>query len=114
MAEEKNQNSAGNELTRATAEANGLFGKMGQAIDKQVKDGAAELDVLKIAEAAGIKLDEAVLKDLKVSRIILCHPFIPWYIWYPWRPIWCWWWSRYYPWYRCCPWWWYRCHWYPL
>jgi len=114
MAEEKKQDSRSNDLTKATAEANGIFGKMGAEVDKQVKAGAAELDVLKVAEASGIKLDEAILKELKITRIILCHPWIPWYVWFPWRPIWCWWWGFHYPWYRCCPWWWYRCHWYPL
>jgi hypothetical protein len=114
MADEKDQGSRSNELAKATAEANGIFGKMGAEVDKQVKGGTTELDVLKVAEAAGIKLDEATLNDLKITRIILCHPWIPWYIWFPWRPIWCWWWGFHYPWYRCCPWWWSRCHWYPL
>ena len=113
MADEKNQKSS-NELAKATAEANGIFGKIGAEVDKQVKAGTTELDVLKVAEAAGIKIDEATLKELKITRIILCHPWIPWYVWFPWRPIWCWWWGFHYPWYRCCPWWWYRCHWYPL
>ena len=100
-------------LSKANAEANAAFAKLGETVDKQVKQGVAEIDVLKITEAAGLRLSEADLKELKIDRIILCHPWIPWYIWFPWRPIWCWWWNRY-PWYHCCPWWWYRCHWYPV
>jgi hypothetical protein len=112
MGDERNQSA---ELTKATAEANATFAKLGSLIDKSIKEGVAEIDLLAHAKAAGIQLDEAVLKELKVDRFILCHPWLPWYYWYPWRPIWCWWWSHYYPWYhRCCPWWWYRCHWYPF
>jgi hypothetical protein len=111
MADEKRQSA---ELTKATAEANAVFAKLGSAIEKSAKEGATEIDILAHAKAAGIQLDEAVLKELQIDRIIYCHPWLPWYFWYPWRPIWCWWWHRYYPWYhRCCPWWWHRCHWYP-
>ena len=111
--EEKNQGLQSNELTKATAEANGIFAKLGAAIDKLVKEGATEIDVIDVGKKAGLMIDEAVLKELKVDRIILCHPWLPWHFWYPWRPFWCWWWYGKYPWYRCCPWWWHRCHWYP-
>ena|SRR6187551_65929 len=109
-----NEKKLSSELSKATAEANGIFAKISQAVETQVKEAAEHVDVLKVLESAGLKINEDVLKELKIDRLILCHPWIPWYIWFPWRPLWCWWWDNYYPWYRCCPWWWYRCHWYPV
>lgn len=98
-------------LAKINAEVNGIFAKMGEEVEKQVKQGAVELDVLKIARVAGLQIDEAMIDDLQVDRIIFPHPWLPWHIWYPWKPFWCWWWRRYHPWYRCCHWWWHRCHW---
>lgn len=97
-------------VAKAMAEANEIFKKMGAAVDQGAK-GAADLNVVDIARRAGLEIDEGVLRELQIDLTIHVHPFIPWYVWWPWRPLWCWWWHRHYPWYRCCPWWWYRCHW---
>ena len=113
MAKKKDTQTALNSaLVKATAEANEIFGKIGKVVEKEIKGGASEIDVVKVGKAAGLELDKNTLDELKIDRTILVHPWIPWYVWYPWRPLWCWWWHRYHPWYRCCPWWWYRCHWY--
>lgn len=98
-------------LGRAMAEANGVFAKLGGLVEKSVKNGDTQLDVAAISRKAGIKIDASVLDELKVDRIIHVHPWVHWCCWFPWRPLWCWWWNNRYPWYRCCPWWWHRCHW---
>jgi hypothetical protein len=113
MADEKNQKALTDSLAKVTAEANEVFAKLGQELERRIKEGATQLDVIEIGQKIGLKLDEATLKELQIDRIILCHPWLPWHIWFPWRPFWCFWWHRFYPWYRCCPWWWHRCHWHP-
>lgn len=99
-------------VTRAMDEANATFGKMQGAVEEAVRGGAKELDVVAIARQSGLEIDHRVLEELKLDHTIHVHPWLPWHHWWPWRPLWCWWWHRY-PWYRCCPWWWHRCHWYP-
>ncbi len=100
-------------LTKANAEANECFAKMGRVVEASVKRGETRLDVAAVAREAGLDIDATTLDELQVDRVVLVHPWIPWHVWWPWRPLWCWWWRRKYPWYRCCPWWWHRCHWYP-
>ena len=111
MSNEKSENPLTAPLVRATIEANGQFAKMCTEVEKQCKKGAHEIDVLKVARIAGLEIDEAVLDELQISRTIVAMPWLPVYIWYPWRPLWCWWWRRYHPYYRCCYYWWSRCHW---
>lgn len=107
------QRNEGNEfLAKATAEANEVFSRLGGVLEEAVQGEAREIDVLDIASKAGLELDERILEELRIDRIIYPLPWLPWHHWYPWRPIWCWWWRRYYPFVRCCPWWWHRCHWY--
>lgn len=101
------------DFSRATAEANEIFGKLGSVIDEHVKGGAESLDVIDVVRRAGLELDDRILSELQLPKLIPIHPFIPWHIWFPWRPLWCWWWKFRYPWYRCCPYWWHRCHWHP-
>jgi len=103
-------------VAEAQREANEIFAKLGKAVQDAAKEGVDEIDVLDIAHKAGLKeLNEDILKELQVPRLIPCLWWLPWYIWWPWRPIWCWWWRWRYPWYGwCCPWWYHRCHWYPL
>lgn len=100
-------------LAKAMAEANRLFGRMGELVESAVADGAVQLDVLEIVREVGLEIDIEVLHELRIPRICYCHPWLHWCCWWPWRPLWCWWWRRYHPWYRCCPYWWHRCHWYP-
>jgi hypothetical protein len=101
------------ELTSATAEANKLFGQMSEMVQKRVDEGAVEINVAEVAREAGLEIDDRIIEELQIDRVILVHPWLPWHCWWPWRPLWCWWWRRYYPWYHCCRWWWHRCHWYP-
>lgn len=97
-------------LVKVTEEANGIFTALCAEVESQVKAGNAELDVLKIARKSGLQLDEKDLEELQIDRIIIAKPWLPVYVYFPWRPLWCYWWRRYHPWYRCCHWWWYRCH----
>lgn len=115
MAKDRNGGAErGNEhLEKATSEASAMFAKLGSAVEEAVRGGSSRLDVLDISRRAGLELDERILEELKIDRIIYPLPWLPWHHWYPWRPLWCWWWRRYHPYYRCCDWWWHRCHWYP-
>lgn len=105
MAEER-----GGDLREALREANEAFGRLQQAVERAVEEGATELDVVDLAQQADLDVSEKTLAHLQINRIVYCHPWLPWYLWFPWRPLWCWWWHRYYPWYRSCPWWWHRCY----
>jgi hypothetical protein len=99
-------------LARATSEANEVFANLGRVLD-EIGTNVGRLDVLDVANKAGLDIDERVLEELKIDRVIYPLPWLPWHHWFPWRPLWCWWWDRRYPYYRCCPYWWQRCHWYP-
>lgn len=98
------------DVRAAEAEANKVFGYMCKLVEERVAAGDLKLDVVEIAQKAGLKdLNADVLAELKVDRIIYCRPWLHYCCWWPWRPIWCWWWRRW-PWYRCCPYWWTHCH----
>ena len=98
-------------IARATAEANEVFQALGSAVEAAVKEDARRpLDVLEISRNAGLEIDDGVLERLELPRLIHPLPWLPWYHWWPYRPLWCWWWHHRYPWYRCCPYWWERCH----
>jgi hypothetical protein len=101
-------------LAKATAEANEVFGRMAEAVERRVRQGGDALDVVEIAKEAGLEIDDRVIAELQIPRLIPLVRFVPWYIWWPWRPLWCWWWRLRYPWYHCCPYWWHRCHWHHL
>ena len=96
-------------MARAMAEANEVFGQLGEAVERAAQSGEP-IDVLKVGREVGLEIDDAILERLELPRLIYPIRFCPWWCWYPWRPFWCWWWGRYYPWYRCCPYWWHRCH----
>jgi hypothetical protein len=100
-------------LFRATAEANEIFSRMAEVVQRASERGEG-LDVVQIANEAGLEIDDAVISELEIPRILPPIQFVPWHVWWPWRPLWCWWWRRRYPWYHCCPYWWHRCRWWPL
>ena len=100
-------------FAKANAEANDVFNKLAATVDERIKAGDTSMEVAAICRRAGLEIDDRMLEELKVDRVIYIQPWLPWHHWFPWRPLWCWWWRFRYPWYRCCPWWWYRCHWYP-
>jgi hypothetical protein len=101
-------------LARATAEANEIFGRMQSLVEERAAQGAQELNVLEIARESGLEVDDRTLSELHLPATIPVIRFVPWHIWWCWRPLWCWWWNLRYPWYHCCGYWWYRCHWYEL
>lgn len=106
------ENHLNDAVAKATAEANEVFGRLGNVISRRSQEkGASSLNVLEIAREAGLEIDDRTLEELQIDRIIPVYPWLPWYIWWPWRPLWCWWWRRHYPWYRYWPYWWHRCHW---
>lgn len=95
----------------ANAEANEAFGTLFKIVNETVEGGEVQISVLDVARKAGLEIDERVLAELKLPGTIPAHPFLSPEIYFPWRPLWCWWWQHRYPYYRCCPYWWYRCHW---
>jgi len=97
---------------RANTEANEIFERMRQLVERHVDQGASEINVVEVARESGLELDGRVLSELQVPEVIVVNRFLPWHLWFCWRPIWCWWWNYRYPYYRCCPYWWQRCHWY--
>ncbi|ETW98013.1 MAG: hypothetical protein ETSY1_20425 [Candidatus Entotheonella factor] len=100
-------------LTKVMAEANAVFERLGGVVEENAKaaveSGSHEINIVEVAQRAGLAIDEKVLDELGIDRVCYCLPWCHWTQWFPYRPLWCWWWRRY-PWYRCCPWWWYRCH----
>lgn len=99
-------------MVRATAEANEIFERLQASVEEQAAGRPASINVAEVARAAGLEIDDTVLRELHVPEIIPVPSFVPWHLWFPWRPLWCWWWRFRYPHYVCCPYWWYRCHWY--
>ena len=95
---------------RANAEANEVFQKLQAVVEDRVQSGDTSINVVEALRSAGLEADDGVLKDLELPGRVPVHAFLPWHIWFPWRPIWCWWWRFHYPWYRCCPYWWHSCH----
>ncbi|WP_164200386.1 hypothetical protein [[Micrococcus luteus] ATCC 49442] len=96
---------------RASAEANDVFGSLLKVVQERIDQGNTRLSVLDVAREARLEIDEKTLAELHLPEFIPVHPFLTPSIYFPWRPLWCWWWRFNYPWYRCCPYWWYRCHW---
>jgi hypothetical protein len=97
-------------MASAMAEANGVFAKLAKVLD-QTSKREGSIKVLDVARQAGLEIDERTLGELRIPLIVYVHPWLPWHYWFPWRPLWCWWWNRRYYWYDCCPWWWNRCSW---
>jgi len=95
---------------RVMAEASRIFDKMAAEVEREVKGGAKQLTVARIAERAGLKIDEKTLKQLRVPLRIYVFRWCHWCQWFPWQPLWCYWWHQHHPQYRCCPWWWHRCY----
>ncbi|MFD4422430.1 hypothetical protein ACFWN7_13140 [Agromyces sp. NPDC058484] len=96
---------------RANAEANEAFGALFKIVNGKVDEGESQLSILDVARSAGLEIDERVLAELKLPDFVPVHPFLRPEVYFPWRPLWCWWWHYRYPYYRCCHWWWNRCHW---
>lgn len=103
-------------VSEAIREANEVFAALGNAVEAAAGEGVTHVDVLEITKKAGLtEIDENVLRELQIPRLIPCHYWLHWTHWFCWRPLWCWWWRWRYPWYGwCCPWWWHRCHWHHL
>ena len=92
------------ELVRAMAEANEVFARLHSAVEAAVRMAPAEpIDVLGIARQAGLELDQAVLTRLELPGLIFPVSWLPWYEWWPYEPLWGWWWQQHHPWARCGP-----------
>jgi hypothetical protein len=97
---------------RANTEANETFERLRRAVEESVDGGAQQVSVLDTARQVGMEIDERVLEELHLPEFVPVQRFLPWHVWWPWRPLLCWWWRGRWPWYRCpCDWYWYRCHW---
>ena len=95
------------DLANATQQADAIFERLGEAITGVVTEkGASEINVLEVAQSAGLEIDAATLERLQIPELVPVIRFMPWHCWWPWRPLWCWWWRRHYPHYHCCHYWW--------
>ena len=74
-------------VRKVMAEANAAFAKMGQVVEEAVRSGATELNVVEITRRAGFQLDERILEELHIDRVIYPLPWLPWNQWWPWRPL---------------------------
>jgi hypothetical protein len=74
-------------------QANTIFERLGQEIQKSVSDGARDLDVMEVAKAAGLDLPAEALQTLGLPQRWITHPFLPWYAWFPWQSLWLYHWS---------------------
>jgi hypothetical protein len=91
-------------LAEAMARANEVFGRLTGTVEEAVKEApAAPIDLLEVAHAAGLELDEGVLTRLELPNLVYPLSWLPWHEWWPYQPLWCWWWERHYPWVRCGP-----------
>jgi hypothetical protein len=92
------------ELAMAVAQANDVFGRLRRAVEAAAREAPAEpIDVLGIARHAGLELDEAILTRLQLPQLIYPLSWLPWYEWWPYEPLWGWWWARFHPWARSGP-----------
>lgn len=98
-------------FTRAHAEAVEVFSRLGQAVERRVEGGETQIPLLDVVREIDLEIDEGVLRELHLPPFVPVIRYLPWYHWFPHRPLWCWWWHLRYPYVHCCNWWWWRCHW---
>jgi hypothetical protein len=92
------------DLARAMAQANEVFARLRSAVEATVREAPTEpMDLLGVARGAGLELDEAVLTRLQLPALIYPLSWLPWYEWWPYEPLWGWWWEQRHPWARCGP-----------
>jgi hypothetical protein len=59
------------DLADAMARANEVFGRLTRTVEEAVKEApAAPIDLLEVARAAGLELDEAVLTRLELPNLV--------------------------------------------
>ena len=78
-------------------DANQIFDKMRKLCDDQVAKGAKVLDVVKIVNDAGLKVDAGVLSQLAIPAEFIPHPFVGWAEYFPWKPLWSYYWGLTFP-----------------
>ena len=78
-------------------EANQIFDKIRKLCDDQVGKGTKVLDVVKIVSEAGLKVDAGVLSQLAVPAEFIPHPFLGWAEYFPWKPLWSYYWGLKFP-----------------
>jgi hypothetical protein len=89
-------------LVKAMAHANEVFGRLAGVIETAVTHAPSEpIDLLAVCRTVGLELDEAQLKRLELPRQIYPVTSLPWYQWWPYQPLWAWWWRHNHPRYRC-------------
>jgi hypothetical protein len=91
-------------VAAAMARANEVFTRLISVVEEAVREAPSEpIDLLAVAGVAGLELNQGVLDRLELPRLVYPLTWLPWYEWWPYEPLWCWWWRQSYPWYRCCP-----------
>ena len=91
-------------LAEAMERASEVFGRLNRTVEEAVREAPeAPIDLLQVARDAGLELDEAVLTRLALPNLVYPLSWLPWHEWWPYQPLWCWWWEQHYPWVRCGP-----------
>jgi hypothetical protein len=91
------------DLADAMERANEVFGRLTRAVEEAVRTAPqAPIDLLQVSRDAGLEL-EAVLTRLELPNLVYPLSWLPWFEWWPYQPLWCWWWERHDPWARCGP-----------
>lgn len=82
---------------KAANEANQIFDKMRKLTEEHIAKGENVVDVLKIVNEAGLKVDGHVLDQLDIPSEFILHPFLPWSEYFPWQPLWSYYWGIKFP-----------------
>jgi hypothetical protein len=91
-------------LAQAMAHANEVFGRLAGVVETAATHAPSEpIDLLAVCRTVGFELDEALLKRLEIPFHIYPLTALPWYQWWPYQPLWAWWWQQNHPRYRCGP-----------
>ncbi|XYI01392.1 hypothetical protein ACMHYB_17235 [Sorangium sp. So ce1128] len=78
-------------------EANALFDRIGSLVQKQLNANAKEIDVVALLDEAGLRVSTGTLEELGVPAMLLPHTFLPWHDWFPWKPLWSYFFSLHFP-----------------
>ena len=91
-------------LVKAMAHANEVFGRLAGVVETAATQASNEpIDLLAVCRTVGLGVDEALLKRLELPLKIYPVTALPWYQWWPYQPLWAWWWQQNHPGYRCGP-----------
>lgn len=73
--------------SQAVRDANKTMEKVKDQVEKAVQDGASDINVIKVLKTAGADITPAELARIRVPECVEVYTFVPWYTWFPWRPL---------------------------